>query len=170
MKGYAATTMRDVAREVGMEAASLYNHISSKQLILSDLLMDLAELFTEGMARISHSQRSELQKLEELIKLHVDLTVSHTDAISLLPSEWVHLEEPHLKDFIRLRDAYEKQFKTIIENVIAEGDQPNIDPDITLFSILSTLRWLYSWYSKYKVEDIDKLKSDLMQNLIYGLR
>ena len=170
IKGYSATTMRDIARDVGMEAASLYNHISSKQLILSDLLMELAQLFTEGMETISHSPISDLEKLEELIKLHVDLTMSHTDAISLLPSEWVHLEEPQHKEFLILKDAYERKFKIIIAAVIAEGNQSDIDPDVTLFSILSTLRWLYSWQSKYKVEDIEKLKADLVQNLIYGLR
>lgn len=162
--------MRDIARDVGMEAASLYNHISSKQLILSDLLMELAQLFTEGMETISQSPISDLEKLEELIKLHVDLTMSHTDAISLLPSEWVHLEEPRHKEFLILKDAYERKFKIIIAAVIAEGNQSDIDPDVTLFSILSTLRWLYSWQSKYKVEDIEKLKADLVQNLIYGLR
>ena len=170
IKGYSATTMRDIARDVGMEAASLYNHISSKQLILSDLLMELAQLFTEGMETISQSPISDLEKLEELIKLHVDLTMSHTDAISLLPSEWVHLEEPQHKEFLILKDAYERKFKIIIAAVIAEGNQSDIDPDVTLFSILSTLRWLYSWQSKYKVEDIEKLKADLVQNLIYGLR
>ena len=162
--------MRDIARDVGMEAASLYNHISSKQLILSDLLMELAQLFTEGIETISQSPISDLEKLEELIKLHVDLTMSHTDAISLLPSEWVHLEEPQHKEFLILKDAYERKFKIIIAAVIAEGNQSDIDPDVTLFSILSTLRWLYSWQSKYKVEDIEKLKADLVQNLIYGLR
>ena len=170
IKGYSATTMRDIARDVGMEAASLYNHISSKQLILSDLLMELAQLFTEGMETISQSPISDLEKLEELIKLHVDLTMSHTDAISLLPSEWVHLEEPQHKEFLILKDAYERKFKIIIAAVIAEGNQSDVDPDVTLFSILSTLRWLYSWQSKYKVEDIEKLKADLVQNLIYGLR
>ena len=171
MKGYSATTMRDIAREVGMEAASLYNHISSKQLILSDLLMELAQLFTSGMQEInSRAGISGQRKLEELIRLHVDITISHTDAISLLPSEWIHLEEPLLKEFIGLRDDYEKQFKAIIQDVIAQGAQTDIDPDITVFSILSTLRWLYSWYTKYKVEDVDKLKSDLIQNLIQGLR
>ena len=131
--------------------------------------MELASLFTEGMSTINQANLTDLEKLEELIKLHVDITVSHLDAISLLPNEWVHLEEPFLKEFVRLRDAYEKRFKIIIESVI-KGNQSNSDPDVTLFSILSTLRWLYSWQSKYKVKDIDKLKADLVQNLIYGLR
>ena len=52
-KGYRGTSMRDIAKSVGLEAASLYNHIDSKQQILSELLMRLAHLFTEQMDEVN---------------------------------------------------------------------------------------------------------------------
>ena len=58
LKGYKATSMRDIAQEVGMEAASLYNHISNKQEILAELMMHIAELFTDGMENIQKSSLS----------------------------------------------------------------------------------------------------------------
>jgi len=169
-KGYAATTMRDIAREMGMEAASLYNHIASKQLILSELLLEIADLFTEGMSHISKLKSSHLEKLEALISLHVDITVKHTDAISLIPNEWVHLQEPKLQEFLLLRDEYERQFKAILAAYLSETKSSNLDIDVALFSILSSLRWLYSWYSKYDQKPIDNLKSELIQSLLYGLK
>ena len=36
-KGYSAVTMRDIATAMGMKAASLYNHIKSKQEILKEI-------------------------------------------------------------------------------------------------------------------------------------
>ncbi len=168
-KGFQATTMRDIARDTGVEAASLYNHISSKQVILRELLLDIARLFTEGMKDIKDLSIPNLTKLEKLIDLHVAITVSHTDAISLIPSEWVHLVEPQLKAFLKLRDDYEKDFKKILTSYLSEDESSSLDADVALFSILSSLRWLYSWYSKYKVTDLDKLKADLKQSLIHGL-
>ncbi len=162
--------MRDIAREVGMEAASLYNHISSKQLLLKELLLEIAQLFTEGMKVINSQDLPSFEKLAALIRLHVDITVSHTDAISLLPSEWVHLEEPSLQAFIKLKDAYEKEFKAIITLAMKEGQLKELDPELTLFSILSTLRWLYSWYSKYSSKDIDRLKEGLIVSLLHGIK
>jgi len=38
-KGYSAVTMRDIAKALGIKAASLYNHINSKQHILRDIIM-----------------------------------------------------------------------------------------------------------------------------------
>jgi len=169
IKGYAATSMRDIAREMGMEAASLYNHIASKQRIISGLLMEVAELFTSGMEEIKTSNATPIMQLEALIALHVDLTVSHTNAISLLPAEWVHLEEPTLKAFISLRDAYESDFRELIQNAVKANQLARVDVDVALFSILSTLRWLYSWYTKYQRKDVEILKKELIQNLLYGI-
>ena len=38
-KGYSAVTMRDLASAMGMKAASLYNHINSKQQILKEIII-----------------------------------------------------------------------------------------------------------------------------------
>lgn len=162
--------MRDIAREMGIEAASLYNHISSKQLILKELLLQIATLFTVGMKEVTESDNSPILKLEALIKLHVQLTVDHTNAISLIPNEWIHLKEPYIKDFLQLRDTYEKDFRAIIKTCIQDNHLTASDPDLALFSILSTLRWLYSWYSKHKDIDVEVLKKELIKNLIYGLK
>lgn len=162
--------MRDIAREVGIEAASLYNHISSKQLILKELLFEIAHLFTSGMQEIKSTQEPELNKLEALVSLHIDITVSHTDAISLVPAEWVHLQEPYLKEFLSLRDDYEKEFKTILKAYLDETPVSSLDLEVGLFSILSSLRWLYSWYSKYSDKPIRDLKTAMIQSLLYGLK
>ncbi|NNC84028.1 MAG: TetR/AcrR family transcriptional regulator [Flavobacteriales bacterium] len=147
-RGFKATSMRDIAAGMGMEAPSLYNHISSKQEILSELLMTIAHHYTDGMEEIKHAPLTASEKLERLIKLHVDIAVDHTDAVSLLINEWVHLEGPIADEFNALKDGYEKDFKGILAQSLKERKVPEVDVDLALFSILSTLRWLYSWYSR----------------------
>lgn len=160
--------MRDIARAMEMEAASLYNHIDSKQSILNDLLMDIANRFTVGMQQIQSSSLTALEQLEALIDQHVDMTVGYTDAISLVPSEWIHLEEPHLKEFVTLRKNYEDAFKAVILAAIEEGSIAEVDVDVALFSTLSTLRWLYSWYTKQGIK-VELLKKELKRTLLQGL-
>ena len=48
-KGYNAVSMRDIAQAMGIKAASLYNHITGKQEILSTLILEVAYEFTNGM-------------------------------------------------------------------------------------------------------------------------
>lgn len=160
--------MRDIARVMEMEAASLYNHVPSKQSILTDLLMSIADQFTEGMNDILRSDLSALKMMESIIDQHIDLTVSHTDSIALIPNEWIHLEEPHLKRFATLRKNYEKEFKSIIKQCMKDGSMKQANVDVVVFSILSTLRWLYSWYSRRKIK-VPELKKEMKKALLEGI-
>ncbi len=169
-KGYKATSMRDIAEDVGIKAASIYNHIESKQELLRDLLLNIANLFTTEMRSISSSSLDTEEKLNRLITLHIKLTAQHTNAISLIAGEWVHLEEPEKKQYINLRDEYETSFREIIEDGKKEGVFKDVDTDIALFSILSTLRWLYSWYSKNTDYNLIDLEKQINLCLITGIK
>ncbi|MEL6675516.1 MAG: TetR/AcrR family transcriptional regulator [Bacteroidota bacterium] len=169
-KGFKGTSLAEIAKELGMEAPSLYNHIKSKNEILEALLMDIAHRFTRGMEEINGASLAADQKLEKLVGLHVRLTVDHTDAISLVTGEWVHLKKPALDDYIQLRNAYETQFKDILVQCMKLDYFNPLSPDIALFSILSSLHWLYSWYDRNRdISPLD-LEKEMVQCLIAGLR
>ncbi|MGB3468916.1 MAG: TetR/AcrR family transcriptional regulator [Cyclobacteriaceae bacterium] len=169
-KGYKATSMRDIAQVVGMEAASLYNHIKSKQELFQEMLLHMAHLFTKGMDEISDSSYTPLIKLEKLISMHVKFAVEYTDSISLITNEWVHLEGDAKSEFSELRDTYEKKFEQIIKDCVSEGYFAPVNTEIALFSILSTLRWLYSWYSKNKNMNPVELEKEFIHCLLDGLK
>lgn len=168
-KGYKATSMRDIGDAMNMKAASLYNHIASKEELFSEILLKMASLFTKGMSEIAQSSLSTADKLERLIALHVKLTIEHTDAISLIAGEWVHLPDAAMAEYIDHRDAYEKEFRTIIDQGKAEGLYQDMDTDIILFSILSTLRGLYSWYTKNKHYNSIELERQMLHCLTRGI-
>jgi len=169
-KGFNATSMQDIADAVGMKAASLYNHIASKQEILEELLLRIANGFTEGLKEIENSSLAPQEKLEALVALHVNLTFHFSDSIALNTGEWIHLEEPALSKYSKQRNQYEKSFKKILENCKTEGIiEKNINTDIALYSILSSLHWLYSWHNKNKKISKIELEYQLKKVLLKGL-
>lgn len=168
-RGYKATSMRDIAEVIGIKAASIYNHIKSKQELLSDLLMEIATIFTKEMAMIQNTSLNAQQKLERLIALHVRLTIEHTDAIALVSGEWIHLEDKERQQYLSLRNDYENHFKGIIEQGKSEGLFKNIETEIILFSTLSTLHWLYSWYSRNRSFNPIELEQQITECLISGM-
>jgi len=168
-KGYSAVTMRDIAQAMGIKAASLYNHIQSKQEILSDIIMKIGEEFTEGMARIvAMETATSIEKLERIIKLHVKITVENPSRMATMNNDWMHLEEK-LEYYLQLRRDYEESFRQILKQGIEKGEIKAVNPEIILFSILSTLRSLYLWIPKKEEIIKEDLLSKLSQVLLTGI-
>lgn len=162
--------MQDIAAAVGIKAASLYNHIGSKQELLKELLFNIANAFTSGMNDIEASTLSNIEKLEALIDLHVDLTITYRDSIALITGEWVHLEEPDLKNYLKLRTQYEAQFLNILSACKkSKHIDKNTNIELALYSILSSLHWLYSWYNKNKGVSKIELAKQLKVTLLKGV-
>lgn len=168
-KGYGASSMKDIATAMDMQPASLYNHIKSKHEILETILLELAHAFVSEMELIKSSSLKPIKKIEKVIGLHVRLTIANPDKMAMLIGEWAHLEQKPKKDYLSLRDSYESDFRNIIEACIKNGNFKKVNIDVAVFSILSTLRWTYSWYSKNKkISPID-LEAHLYECLIEGL-
>src|ERR1044072_5157936 len=70
-KGYKAASMRDLAELVGVEAASLYNHIRAKTELLHDICFNVANVFWEHMHKVELSDNTPIQKLETLLRFHI---------------------------------------------------------------------------------------------------
>ena len=168
-KGYSATSMNDIAHDVGIKAASIYNHFSSKQEILSQLLQGMADRFVIGMDQIQASSLNPKEKVYALIALHVRMAVEKTDHVALITSEWIHLIDDSKKSYLMKREHYESSFRSIIEDGKSQQLFRNIDTEIILFSTLSTLRWLYSWYSKNKSFNPIELEKQLGNCLLEGI-
>lgn len=167
-RGYSAVTMRDLADALHIKAASLYNHISSKQEILSTIIIGMAESFTKGMEQIKIEPLSTREKLKKIIELHIDLTIESPEGMACLNNDWMHLEEK-LPYFIQMREDYEENFRVILKEGIAQGEIVPRDIEIMLFSMLSTLRTLYIWYTKKDGVSAVSLKNDLPATLLKGI-
>ena len=167
-KGYSAVTMRDIAQAMDIKAASLYNHIKSKQEILVLILIEIAEEFTLVMNEIVISKETTIHKIEKVIQLHINITLRNPDALACLNNDWMHLTDDKLSYFIKMREDYEENFRAIIKAGIASNEIKNLNSEIIIFSILSTLRTLYLWYGKKKGFTEASLKNNLAEVLLDG--
>ncbi len=168
-KGYSAITMRDIAQAMDIKAASLYNHIKSKQEILVLIIIEIAEEFTTVMNQIVASEVSSIEKIKKVIHLHIDITLRNPDALACLNNDWMHLEDKDLNYFLKMRTDYEENFRKIVKQGIASEQIKNLNQEVIIFSTLSTLRTLYLWYNKAKSLNDKVLKRDLEEILLKGI-
>ena len=104
-KGYSAASMRDLAERVNLKVSSLYSHIKSKDDILRLICFRNAERFHDGITRIEESGESTLQKIEAIIRLHLDLASNYPTSVTVFNDEWRHLQQPYLSFFMALRKS-----------------------------------------------------------------
>lgn len=142
-KGYAATSMRDLARHVGIEPASLYSHITSKEAILREICFRIADEFFEALDSIRVLNLPPSEKLKRAIIAHLDVIRNNIDAATVFLHEWRFMNEPNLSRFKSLRRTYEFKFREIVEDGIRAGELKNIPVKIVLPTLLSSMNWAY---------------------------
>lgn len=171
-KGYAAASMRDLAQLLGIEAASLYSHIKSKEEILRSLCFDLATEFRKSLEEVEKQNVSASEKLRRGIIGHIQVMAKDLTASAVFMNEHRHLSQPYLRDFLLLRINYINRFKTIIEDGVKNGEFKNtIDKKLAVMTLFSSLNWMPMWYdpSGGIIEPVE-LGVQLADMLVNGLK
>ena len=168
-KGYPATSMRDLAEAVGLEAASLYNHIQSKSEILQEIIFQTANDCNVYLNGLLEKNISNNNKIESLIRFHVQMMLNRFDDYCVMINEWIHLPEPYLTTFITQRRAYVQQMESIIEKGIREKEMKPILPYVAMLTILSSVRGLEFWHRSGKKVTEQEIEDNMVNHLINGL-
>ncbi len=168
-KGFAASSVRDIAKSVGLGAASLYNHMGSKDELLTTICFRCANSFLEGMAIIEAEHTDPVEKIKDLIRLQIQIALYDESSLTVFNDEWRHLQEPFLSSFLELRRTYETAYLRIIKEGIQQGRLKKNDPYILYQTILSSLRWLHRPHSKKIGLSEDKMIEQISSILIKGI-
>lgn len=168
-RGYIATSMRDIADSMGIEAASLYNHITSKEEILHAICFEKAQLFLQAIDEVNDIYFDAEKKLRMAIKNHVGILAKNLTHSKVFLHEWRYLGEANKNEFIRLRDKYEHEFTVILQNGEDENLFKGVDKKFAVLSILSSLNWITEWYKPDGAMNPDEIADKLSDFILMGL-
>lgn len=169
-KGFSATSMRDLAEHVGVEAASLYNHISSKAEILQEICFKVANNFLSHIEEVDVAHENSIKKVEGILRFHIRQMIDNYEEVYVSDREWKHLTDPYLSNMQGQRRAYRQRIASIIEQGIQRNEIKDIDAPTVVLIMLHAVSGIESWHrSKRKIEP-EKLEDNMVQILIEGLR
>ena len=169
-KGYAATSMRDLAEEVGIEAASLYNHISGKAQILEEIIEKIANDCLSDLQEIEKTDVSSLNKIELFLRAHIKLMIYRFEEYFVMVNEWIHLDHEALQNFINNRKRYIGKVESILQEGIHKGEIKNLLPYTVVLNLLSCVRGLEFWHRTNKTYTAESMENSMVEQLIGGLR
>lgn len=169
-KGYTATSMRDLAEHVGVEAASLYNHISSKAELLQEICFKVANQFTEHIDEVEAGHQSAIAKMEAVLRFHIRQMIDNYENVYVMEREWKHLTDPYLSNFQNQRRTYRQRIASIIQEGIRNKEIRDIDAPTAVLIILHAVSGIESWHRSKKKIDDKQLEENMVTILINGLK
>src|SRR6185436_14251698 len=146
--GYAATSVRDIARALDIQGASLYAHVASKEDVLWSIVDSTATAFERRADEALGDAASgdPVDRLAALVEAHVETVTSDPERASVFVTEWRHLSPERREQIRDRRDAYEQRFRGLIEDGIAVGAFRRTDAAVAADFILSALNGIPAWY------------------------
>jgi AcrR family transcriptional regulator len=169
-KGYKAASMRDLAEAVGVEAASLYNHIKSKSELLHELVFSVANKFVLKLDEIESESITSLHKMEKILRFHISEMIHHYEEVYVSDREWKHLSDPYLSNYQNQRRVYRKRLAAIIEEGIRNNEIKAIDAPTVVLIFLHAVSGIESWHRSTKKITAEELEQNMVAILIDGLK
>jgi AcrR family transcriptional regulator len=145
-RGYAGTSVRDIAQALNIQGGSLYAHVASKEDVLWSIVTRAAEAFHSLVGPIATSDAPPATRLRAMIRAHVAVvTSSQRDAVVFL-QEWRLLSTERRLALASRRDGYEGLFQKVIAEGSAAKAFRDVDSKLTAMTLLSALNGIATWY------------------------
>jgi AcrR family transcriptional regulator len=145
--GFEATTLRQVAADVGVKAGSLYNYFDSKQDFLFGLLSATMTDLEAELETALRGAAGALETLKRFIAFHIDFHTARKREVFIGNMELRSLKGRHYVEIIARRNRYEARLQSIIEAGNREGIWTVEDPRVATFAVIAMLTGICTWFS-----------------------
>jgi AcrR family transcriptional regulator len=145
-RGYAATSMRDIAKALDLQGGSLYAHIPSKEAVLASIVQQAAERFHAAVRPLAQGPGTAAERLRRMVHAHVSVVAAGRERATVFLFEWTFLSPERREPVASARDTYEGYFTQVIAEGVAAGELTASDPKLAAVFILSAMNGLAHWY------------------------
>jgi AcrR family transcriptional regulator len=166
-KGYHASTLDDIAQQLGVRKTALYHYFPDKEAILHACHREGLEEVA-GIVAAARRRPSFAEQLAHAIREHVRVMTDTLEGSSLA-FEVSALSPRHQAEVIAARDRYEQALRDIIRGGVAAGEFRAVDPKLAVFAILGAINWVARWYSPTGSVHPPTLGAHFADHLVRGL-
>ena len=145
--GFEAMSLRQLAAEVGIQPASLYNHIATKQALLFDLIHDhLIALLQHCDAALAAAGPGTVERLRAFIAQHLLYHLEKKQEVFVANFELRALDPGNYSRIIAMRRSYEERLIVLLDEGVAAGEVSLRDTRVAAYAILAMLTGACTWY------------------------
>lgn len=170
-KGYANTSLDDIARAVGIKREALYYYYRNRSEILLAIIRPQSAALIEGLEQVVAMHAPAAHKLNLAIRNHLqrfdryclEMTVSLRDGL-------LEANDGALSELRSIWKKYERMWIELVSQGQASGDFVRSgDPKMIAFGILGMCNWLARWYNPRKAVTVEDLIGTYFNLLSFGM-
>jgi AcrR family transcriptional regulator len=144
-KGYRATTLDDIAGELGLKKASLYHYIRSKDELLADIYQQIFDRIEAEVAPLVSLDLPAGERLRRMIHAHLTVVTAELPSLSVVFSEESELPADLQRGIRHRKRAHEALFEKVIADGQREGAFRPGSVRLMVLALLGMCNWVYKW-------------------------
>jgi len=155
-RGYHGTTMKLLAARLGVQAPSLYNHVGSKQEILSRIMVTGIDRLLAGQDKALNSSSDPAEQLRAMTESHVLIHIRHRRSAVTGDRELANLAEPDQSYVRSARDRYEHRVRQTIAKGVKAGVFSVSSEKLASFAVIEMASSVSVWFRESgPLEDLE---------------
>ncbi|OPY66916.1 MAG: HTH-type transcriptional repressor KstR2 [Syntrophorhabdus sp. PtaU1.Bin050] len=168
-RGYAETSMEDIATAAKLSKGGIYHYFGSKTDVLYFVVDNFMELVLNGLEEELKGIDDGLEKVKRVIRRHVELYPKHTAEAKTLLNAVHNLPRKSFKNIV----AKEREYFRVVDDALSSYLGASLGKNEALaitFILLGMCNSIYAWYDPHSAVGPSQL-SDMMFNLLIdGIR
>jgi AcrR family transcriptional regulator len=171
-KGFDGTTIRDIARAVGMQSGSPFYHFANKHELLMAVMEEGLRLgLDRTLEALTDDALEPSERLRRLVRTHYGiLHDTGSDFIPVMLYDWRSLPAQYKRRIIELKDRYDAIWQRTLDDLHTEG-RLRADAKLARLMILGAINFSATWYRakprSAKRVDLDELAAQTVALVLH---
>ncbi|WP_344967880.1 TetR/AcrR family transcriptional regulator [Salinactinospora qingdaonensis] len=169
--GYPQATLEDVANEVGINRATLYYYVGTKEELLVSLLYRPIEQMRVDLEEIVAKEMPPGQKLATALRTYLVALSERPELFIFLGENIDKVMTVHEAEEIqRNADRYGRLLTSVIADGAASGEfRADLDPQVATMGIIGMVNWMYRWYEESGSKSLVELGETFVEMALASL-
>ncbi|MBI1745347.1 MAG: TetR/AcrR family transcriptional regulator [Acidobacteria bacterium] len=168
-KGFRGATIRDIARQTGISLAGLYYYFRSKDELLFLIQKHCFEWLTLSLEQQLEGVADPVARLRLLVKNHLEYFLTNMREMKVLSHEAESLDGAFLAEIEQIKRRYYKICLSVVQELINAGKMKELNPRITVMSLLGMMNWIYNWYDAKRDGKVHDLANPMTEIFLRGI-
>ena len=170
-KGFAGTTLQDIADAMGTSRSALYHYVKNKDDLLARLVSEVSQELAATLRTIRRKDGlTPDEQLHQMVEAHVRQMTSRSQRFRLLILSEQDLPEELARTHRDAKRTIRDELAAVITEGVSSGEFRPVDPRIAAFAIVGMCNWTAFWFHAGPDHPTELVVEEITEMALHSLR